>query len=160
MKFLVRHNAYVNIPMHRSDDPVGLLRQVPTLITASPTEPHLLELPDDTSLDNISSKWEPQDEAAVKAQVRLKDARAKIAADATVARSAGGLVPAQAPAESAPPAKPSPADIVDALLAMPSAERSALLAAAAERERKARSEAETAGTMSGAVKAAAAQKKP
>lgn len=155
MKFLLRHNAYVNVPTHLPNDPPGVIRQLPTLIKAEPSAPTVLELADDTSLDNISGTWEPMDEAAKKALAKLAEVREAIAA-AAKAKHEGKPVAAPAAA----PAKVTAADLLDALASLPEAERKALLAAAADKERKAQADAAAGETMSGQNAKTAAASKP
>lgn len=145
MKFLLKFNAYVNVPTHLANDPPGLIRQMPTLIKAEPSAPTVLELADDTSLDNISSTWEPLDDKAKAAQAQLEAKRVEIRAAAKERREAQEA--SEAPAAKAP----SAGTVLDHLRALPEAERALLLAALAGDKAKAEADAATAGTMSGAI---------
>ena len=148
MKFLLRHNAYINVPTHLPNDPPGVIRQLPTLIKAEPSAPYVLELADDVSLDNISAQWEPLDDAAKQAQARLESQRAEIRAAAKKGERATAVARVT-----------STGTVLDSLRALPEAERAILLAALASDKAKADADAATAGTMSGAIaKQGAAQK--
>lgn len=152
MKFLLRHNAYINVPTHLPNDPPELIRQLPTLIKAEPSAPTVLELADDVSLDNISSSWEPLDDAAKAALGRLAELRAQIRAAAPVRKDGE-------PVAAVPAKAPEVGTVLDQLKALPEAERAKILAAIAADEAKAKADAATAGTMSGAIaKQGAAQK--
>lgn len=139
MKFLIRQNAYINLPMHLESDPPGVIRLLPQMIKAEPSRPTELELPDDIDLDSISSKWEPLDERAARAQERLK---AKRLGRPAAAAAAGDKPEGKAKRVTA-------ADALDALAALPLEQRKAILAKLAEKEAADAKAAADAETMSG-----------
>jgi hypothetical protein len=141
MKFLIKSNAYVNMPMHLQNDPPGVIRQVPQLIKAEPSQPVVLELPDDVDLDTVSSRWEPLDETATKAQARLR----KLGADRRAAAKALADAAAAGDAAEVAPKPLDAAGLLDALKALPEDVRAQLFAAAQAKPDAA------AGTMSGAL---------
>lgn len=144
MKFLLKHNAYVNIPTHLASDPVGVVRNLPQFVKASPSEPTVLELPDDIGLDSVSRTWEPMDQAATDALARLSDLHAARqrqqaqVSSAKKAEDAGVLVVAP---------RPSLADVLDTLRTLPADERDRLLASVQGDEAKAKARTETMSGM-------------
>jgi hypothetical protein len=156
VKFLLRSNAYINVPTHLANDPPEFIRQMPTLVKAEPSAPTVLELSDDTSLDNISSKWEPLDDAAKDALARLDAKREQIRAAAKPRKEGVDELALLSVAARAPEA----GTVLDQLKALPEAERAKVLAAIAADKTKAEADAATAGTMSGAIAKQGAAQKP
>lgn len=130
MRFKLISNAYINMPFHHPDDPVGVIRTAPQFFKAEPSAPYILDLPDDFDINNLSRKWEPLDDAARLAQAKLKNA--------TVKPLAASL---------------DPSGMIDALSKMTSEDRAAIMASITNKERATKAaEAEAAkseGTMSG-----------